>query len=70
MRTEEQTEERPVFLRVIEFARLLRVGRTTAYEMLNTGQVRGIKINDKSWRIPRLEVDRLVAKAMQSAGDE
>ena len=62
----------PLFLRPVEAARLLGVSRTRIYEMLNTGSIPAVRLEGRTWRIPRAALERLAQDAMNAntAGDE
>jgi excisionase family DNA binding protein len=49
-------ERPPEFLTLRELASLLRVSRTTAYELARAGAVPAVKVGGV-WRIPRAELD-------------
>ena len=54
----------PMFLRPIEAAALLNVSRTRLYEMLNTGAIPAVRLDGRTWRIPRAALEKLAAQAM------
>lgn len=53
----------PSLLTVEEAAEQARLGRTTMYQLVKTGQVRSVKIG-RSRRVPRDAVDSYVAKLL------
>ncbi len=55
----EPSAEPPVVFTVEEFARRLKVSRTTMYTLLNAGDVRSITVG-RSRRIPASELGRLL----------
>ena len=42
----------PELLSVEQFCEAFQIGKNTAYELLNSGQVKGIKIGNV-WKVPR-----------------
>ena len=46
----------------------LRVGRTTVYELIKTGELRPIRIGKRTL-IPREELERFIAERQQVGGD-
>lgn len=44
------------YLTVAELAREIRVGRNTAYALVESGDIRGIRIG-RLWRIPRESIE-------------
>ncbi|WP_446216279.1 helix-turn-helix domain-containing protein [Micromonospora sp. IBHARD004] len=52
--------EPPRCLRVEEAARLLNVGRTTAYDLIRSGRLRSVKIGRRRL-VPRDALDALLA---------
>ena len=57
----------PLFLRPIEAARLLGVSRTRIYEMLNTGSIPAVRLEGRTWRIPRAAIEKLAHDAMNAS---
>ena len=53
--------ELPLFLTVPEAARLLRIGRNTAYDLVRSGQIRSLKFG-RQLRVPRQAIADLIAK--------
>jgi|LSQX01.3.fsa_nt_gb excisionase family DNA binding protein len=51
----------PAVLTVPELARVLRIGRTTAYKMVQEGQIPAMRIG-KAIRIPRQAVENYLQK--------
>ena len=39
----------------------LNIGKNTAYELLNSGQIKAFKIG-RSWKIPKDAVDKFIAR--------
>lgn len=56
----------PEFLTVDEYAKLLRRGRSTAFEDIHAGRVRHLRMGRRIL-IPRVEIERLIREAL---GDE
>jgi excisionase family DNA binding protein len=54
----------PLFLRPVEAAALLGVSRSRLYEMLNTGSLPAVRLDGRTWRIPRAAIDKLATDAM------
>jgi excisionase family DNA binding protein len=55
------------FLTVLELAEYLRVSRRKAYELVAKGDVPSIRVGT-SYRIPRAELDRQLADAINARG--
>jgi len=65
--------ESPIFLRVSQAAELLNVSRSRVYEMLNAGALPAVRLEGRTWRIPRAAIEQLVTDAMKGhriAADE
>ncbi len=66
---------KPEYLRVRDFARLLNLPTSTAYRMINLGQLKAIRVpvspaNPQGVvRIPKDEVDRLLSDAQPIPGE-
>jgi excisionase family DNA binding protein len=56
----QREQQGQVFLTVSELARFLRVSRTTAYQLVWSGQVPRARVGGQ-WRIPRAELERQLA---------
>jgi excisionase family DNA binding protein len=54
----------PLFLRPVEVAHLLGISRTRVYEMLNTGSIPAVRLEGRTWRIPRAAIEKLARDAM------
>ena len=65
--TDDGTAHITRLLRVEEAARLLSIGRTTAYTLIASGQLRAIHLG-RSTRISEHEVERFIRSAEASAG--
>ena len=52
-------DELPLTLRVEDLMPILGIGRNTAYELVHSGQIKGIRIG-RSIRIPKSEVIRFL----------
>ena len=59
-------EHEPLLLRVEEAARLLCIGRTRVYDLINSGELKSVKIFG-SRRVPRASIDRYVTTLMQES---
>jgi excisionase family DNA binding protein len=59
------TAERPELLTLNELAEYLRIGRRTAWQLVNEGAVPAVKVGGQ-WRIPRAELDEQLAKTMRN----
>lgn len=59
-------ENAPDVLTVPEVARLLRINRNTAYDLVRTGALYGARIGH-ALRVPRSEVERFLSR---SGGEE
>ena len=58
---EPRTDFEPVLLKVIEAATLLRLGRTTIYELINSGDMPTVRIG-RAVRIPTRAVREYAAR--------
>ena len=63
----EQRDDGP--LKVSEVARLLNVTPRAVRAGLNRGTIRGQRIGNKLWRVPRSEVNRLLGEELRQAGE-
>lgn len=53
----------PPFLTVREVAQRMRVSDKTVRKWIGQGRLRGVKISNRGgWRIPEVEVERLIAE--------
>ena len=57
----------PAFLTMDEAARILRVARSTCYEMANSGALPTVKFSGRSLRVPRGALARLAGEQFVSA---
>lgn len=57
----------PVLLRPLQAARMLSVSRSRVYEMLRSGSLPAVRLDGRTWRIPRAALEKLAADAMQSS---
>lgn len=55
-------------LKVEQVAHRLNISRTKVYDLMNSGQLRFVKI-DRLCRIPSSEVDALIARKLQGGDD-
>ena len=63
--------ESSLFLRPVEAAELLSVSKSRVYEMLNARTLPAVRLEGRTWRIPRVAIEQLVANAMKEIiGDE
>jgi excisionase family DNA binding protein len=61
----------PVFLRPVEAARMLSISRTRIYELLSAGSIPAVRLEGRTWRIPRAAIEKLVRDAMKAnTGDD
>jgi excisionase family DNA binding protein len=60
--------DKSAFLTVTELAELLRVGRTTAYALVKTGEIPSVRVGGQL-RIPRRTLARQLAKHMVGLDD-
>lgn len=44
-----------------EFQNILQIGRTTAYQLLNSGEVKAFRIG-RFWKIPRAAISEYVSR--------
>lgn len=44
-----------------EFQEMLQIGRTTAYQLLNSGEIKAFRIG-RFWKIPRAAITEYVAR--------
>lgn len=54
-------------LTVDEVMEILYLGRNTVYELLRSGELKGIKFG-KIWRIPKESIKEMINKKMQIRG--
>ena len=54
-------DDLPLTLRVEELMPILDIGRNTAYELVRSGKIRGIRVG-KQIRIPKEEVQRFLRR--------
>ncbi|KAB4839030.1 helix-turn-helix domain-containing protein [Bacteroides thetaiotaomicron] len=59
-------EDYPDVLIPEEVAEMLRMGRGSVYNLLETGGIKGIR-NGRNWRVPKLSVEQFL---IQGAGIE
>ena len=45
---------------------ILLIGRNTAYNLLNSGKIKGWRVGKKSWRIPKESVIEYIIKSCGS----
>ena len=57
-------DELPLTLRVEDLMPILGIGRNTAYELVRSGKIKGIRIG-KQIRIPKAEVQSFLSKEHQ-----
>jgi excisionase family DNA binding protein len=57
-------DERSLFLRPSQAAVILNIGRSRIYELLQSGALPAVKLEGRTWRIPRAAITRLVEQAM------
>ena len=50
-------------LDVQDACQMLGIGRTTFYNFINTGRLKGIKLSRRKTKIMRLEIDRFISEA-------
>jgi excisionase family DNA binding protein len=62
----ELVNEPPRCLRVEDAARLLNVGRSTAYDLIRTGRLRSVKIGRRRL-VPRDALDELLVSLREAA---
>ena len=55
-------DELPLTLRVEDLMPILGIGRNTAYELVRSGQIKGLRIG-KQIRIPKEEVKRFLSES-------
>ncbi|HVV37560.1 MAG TPA: helix-turn-helix domain-containing protein [Acidimicrobiales bacterium] len=53
----------PLLLTIVEAARLLSVGRTTVYELIDRGEIRAVRIG-RACRVPVTAVNDYVARLL------
>lgn len=54
-------EMRDELVTLDEMQEMLKVGRTTAYQLLNTGEVKAFRIG-RYWKIPRVAITEYVSR--------
>jgi len=59
----------PVFLRPVEAARMLSISRTRIYELLNAGSIPAVRLEGRTWRIPRAAIEKLARDAMNASSE-
>lgn len=57
-------DDLPLTLRVEELMPILGIGRNTAYELVRSGKIRGVRVG-KQIRIPKDEVQRFLCRESQ-----
>jgi excisionase family DNA binding protein len=57
----------PLFLRPVEAAHLLGISRSRIYEPLNGGSLPAIRLDGRTWRIPRAALEKLEREAMDQS---
>lgn len=60
----------PAFLTLAEAAQILRVSRSTCYEMAASGALPTVKLAGRSWRVPRGALAQLAGEQLVSAPTE
>jgi excisionase family DNA binding protein len=58
----------PLFLRPVEAAAMLGVSRSRLYEMLNSGAIPSVRLQGRTWRIPKAAIEKLATDAMEERG--
>lgn len=56
-------------LTTTEAARVLRIGKTSLYELVKRGDLAKVKIGTKTVRIPRAEIERYLASLTATSGE-
>lgn len=59
----------PLLVDIPEACRLLSLGRTSLYELINCGDVRVIRVGRRVL-VPTAELDRVIARRLPDAADE
>jgi excisionase family DNA binding protein len=59
----------PAVLTIGDMQKLLRIGRTAAFEILKSGELRSIRFG-RSRRVLRVDLERYVARLAKDAGDD
>ena len=54
-------EELCEILKIEELCEILKIGRNRAYELLDTGQIKGFRLG-RPWKIPKLSVEHYLKK--------
>ena len=54
-------EMRDELVTIDEMQEMLKVGRTTAYQLLNTGEIKAFRIG-RFWKIPRAAITEYVSR--------
>lgn len=62
--TERRTESRPVYLRASRVAQILDISRPSVYDLIRSGELRGVIRVGSRLRIPQDAVDELVRKGI------
>jgi excisionase family DNA binding protein len=63
-RVDPQCQGRPLLLRIPDAARELQIGVTRLYELLNSGEIRRIKVGANAVRVPVTELDAYIARKL------
>lgn len=58
------SEARDDLVTLEEFQSILQIGRTTAYQLLNSGEVKAFRIG-RFWKIPRAAITEYVSRKSQ-----
>lgn len=52
-------------LTIEELCEILKIGRNRAYELLDTGQIKGFRLG-RPWKIPKLSVEHYLKNRLES----
>ena len=52
----------PVLLEIDDLCRYLGIGKNTAYNLLNSGEIDGFKLGGSVWKVPKKSVDEYIER--------
>jgi excisionase family DNA binding protein len=60
-------QDERLFLRPMQAAAMLNVGRSRIYQLMNSGAVPAVRLDRRMWRVPKAAIVRLLEQAMATA---
>jgi len=55
-------EEREKYYTITEVSEMLSISRSFILKLINTGEIKGVKIAGRMWRIPESELRKLIGE--------